>query len=50
MRYNESVKSYNLIVMRIPSSIIASITGFEVREYFNAEVGADKAPKVDFTE
>ncbi len=48
MRYNEYVKSYNLKVMRVPSSIVASMTGFEEREYFNAEVGADKAPEVKF--
>ncbi|MEK7213875.1 MAG: LemA family protein [Patescibacteria group bacterium] len=48
MRFNNTVKSYNLKVMRFPSSIIASITGFAQRDYFNAEVGAEKAPKVQF--
>lgn len=48
MRFNDTVKSYNLKVMRFPSSIIASITGFVERDYFNAEVGAEKAPKVQF--
>jgi len=46
IRYNDAVKVYNLKVMRIPSSIIAGMTGFEEREYFNAEEGAEKAPKV----
>lgn len=48
MRYNQSVQAYNLKVMRIPSSIIASMTGFENREYFAAQAGAENAPKVSF--
>lgn len=48
MRYNQTVQSYNLKVMRVPSSIVAGIFGFKNRQYFNADVGADKAPKVVF--
>ncbi len=47
-RYNEAVKVYNLKVMRIPSSIVAALTGFDAREYFEAEAGAEKAPVVNF--
>ncbi len=47
-RYNEYVRNYNLKVMRVPSSIIALIFGFDEKEYFNSEAGAEKAPKVDF--
>lgn len=47
-RFNRTIQSYNLKVMRIPSSIVASIFGFEKREYFNAEVGTEKAPQVKF--
>lgn len=46
MRFNESVQAYNLKVMRIPSSIIASMTGFDERAYFEAAAGAEIAPKV----
>ncbi len=46
MKYNDTVKEYNLKVMRIPSSIIASMFGFAERTYFNADQGAEKAPKV----
>jgi LemA protein len=46
MKYNDTVKEYNLKVMRIPSSIIASMFGFGERAYFNADPGAEKAPKV----
>lgn len=48
MRFNDSVKAYNLKVMRFPSSIIASIFGFDSREYFNAVKGAELAPAVKF--
>lgn len=47
-RFNDSIKAYNLKVMRFPSSIVASIFGFGAREYFNATAGAEKAPEVKF--
>lgn len=47
-RYNESVQSYNNRVRRFPGSIIASLTGFEQKPYFEAVEGADTAPEVDF--
>lgn len=47
-RYNEAVENYNLKVKRVPSSIIAAITGFGEREYFNATAGAENAVKVNF--
>lgn len=48
IRFNEAVQAYNLKVMRIPSSIVAALTGFHVREYFNAQAGAENVPKVNF--
>jgi LemA protein len=48
MRYNEAVKAYNLKVMRVPSSIIAGMFGFDKREYFEAQEGAENAPQVQF--
>ncbi len=47
-RYNDTVKAYNLKVMTVPSSIIASMFGFSQREYFNAVAGAENVPKVSF--
>lgn len=47
-RYNEAIQGYNLKVMRFPSSIIASMTGFHAREYFNSTPGSEVAPKVNF--
>lgn len=48
MRYNEAVQAYNLKVMRLPSSILASLTGFHERAYFEAAAGAENAPTVKF--
>lgn len=47
MRYNEAIQAYNLKVQRIPSSIVAALTGFHTREFFNAQPGAENAPKVN---
>lgn len=48
MRYNDMVREYNLKVARVPSSIIASIFGFEERAFFEATAGAEKTPEVKF--
>ena len=46
--YNDEVALYNKKVKRFPGAIIASITGFDEKEYFNADPSAQEAPKVDF--
>lgn len=46
--FNDSAKEYNTSLRRFPRNIIASMFGFEKRNYFEAEAGAEKAPKVDF--
>ncbi|WP_445486609.1 LemA family protein [Niallia sp. 03133] len=46
--YNAQVASYNKKVKRFPGVIMAKITGFDEKEYFNASPGAENAPKVDF--
>ena len=43
-RFNETAKAYNQSIRRFPSNVIANLFGFEKRPYFEAEVGADKAP------
>jgi LemA protein len=49
MRYNESVKDYNIAVRRFPGNIFASIFGFKpATEYFKAEEAAKKVPEVKF--
>lgn len=46
--FNEVAKQYNTKRRTFPTSIIASIFGFGDKPYFQAQEGADKAPKVDF--
>ena len=46
--FNDSAKEYNTSLRRFPRNIIASMLGFEKRNYFEAEAGSEKAPKVEF--
>jgi LemA protein len=48
MRFNDTVKTYNLKVKQLPSSIVASIFGFDDKSYFEVTAGAEVAPKVKF--
>ena len=47
-RYNEEVETYNKKVLRFPGSIWASMFNFDPKDMFQAEEGANKAPKVEF--
>ncbi|MBR5169461.1 MAG: LemA family protein [Muribaculaceae bacterium] len=47
-KFNEAAQTYNTKRRTFPTSIIASIFGFGDKPYFQAQEGADKAPKVDF--
>ena len=46
--FNATAKKDNTSLRRFPRNIIASMFGFEKRNYFEAEAGAEKAPKVEF--
>ena len=46
--FNNSVKEYNIRVSNFPGIIFASMFHFKERPSFQAEAGADKAPKVQF--
>lgn len=48
MRFNETVKVYNVKVRQFPTNILAGIFGFEKANLFAAEEGADTAPEVAF--
>ncbi|AEE97058.1 LemA family protein [Mahella australiensis 50-1 BON] len=48
--YNNAAQQYNAAIRRFPTNIIAGLFGFEQKEYFQAEEGAQKAPQVDFSE
>ena len=46
--FNDTAKKYNTSLRRFPRNIIASMFGFEKRNYFEAEASAEKAPKGEF--
>ncbi|WJY27728.1 LemA family protein [Sporosarcina trichiuri] len=46
--YNGEVASYNKQVQRFPGKLVASVFGFDKKEYFKAAAGAEQAPSVDF--
>ena len=47
-KFNEVAKEYNTKRRTFPTNIIAGIFGFGDKPYFQAQPGADVAPKVDF--
>lgn len=48
MKFNDAAKAYNTLIRKFPDNILASIFGFEKKGYFEAQAGADTAPKVEF--
>ncbi len=49
MRYNESVRDYNITVRRFPANVVAGIFGYKrATEYFKAEEKAKSVPEVKF--
>jgi len=48
MRYNDAVRIYNIATKRVPSSLIASLFGFDSKSYFQSAEDAATAPKVEF--
>lgn len=47
--YNDVAKSYNTSRRSFPTIVIANLFGFPEKPYFKSEEGAEKAPKVDFS-
>lgn len=47
-RYNDQVQAYNTYIKRFPTNLVAKVFGFGDRAYFQAEAGAEQAPKVKF--
>ena len=47
-RFNETARVYNTLIGQIPNNIVAGISGFKPRPYFEAAPGAEQAPKVEF--
>ena len=46
--FNETAREYNTNRRTFPTNILAAIFNFDDKPYFQAQEGADKAPKVDF--
>ena len=46
--FNDEARKYNTYRRSFPTNILASIFNFGDKPYFQAQEGADKAPKVDF--
>lgn len=47
-RFNETVMGYNTFIRKFPTSMIAALTGFHPKVYFQMDSEAQKAPKVEF--
>lgn len=47
--YNAAVQAYDTTVQSFPTNLYASSFGFRPRPYFQAQPGAEQAPRVDLT-
>lgn len=47
-KFNETCKDYNTLIRKFPNSILAAMFGFSTKPYFEADVAAQTAPKVEF--
>ena len=47
-RFNDTARQYNSDIRKFPGSLIASISGFDRKAYFEANEGAEQPPIVDF--
>lgn len=46
--FNEAVQAYNSKLRSFPTNILAGMFGFAQKPYFQAQVGAENAPKIEF--
>ena len=47
-KFNTTVQSYNVAVRTFPTNLIAGMSGFSPRPFFEAQQGAEKPPTVNF--
>ena len=47
-RFNEAARAFNTQVRSFPANLPANLFGFQPKPYFQAEEGAERAPKVKF--
>ena len=46
--FNEAAQDYNKYMRSFPTNMFAGMFGFQKKVYFEAQAGAEKAPKVEF--
>jgi LemA protein len=47
-KFNEVALVYNTYIRRFPQNVLAGMFGFQIKPYFEAAEGAEKAPEVKF--
>lgn len=47
-KFNDVARSYNAYIQQFPKNILAGMFGFTPKPYFEANAGAENAPKVEF--
>lgn len=47
-KFNDAARSYNSYIRQFPKNILAGMFGFTSKPYFEANAGAENAPKVEF--
>lgn len=47
-KFNDVARSYNAYIQQFPRNILAGMFGFTPKPYFEANAGAENAPKVEF--
>ena len=47
-KYNEAAQSFNTYIKMFPRNLLAGMFGFAPLNYFEAQLGAEKAPEVQF--
>ena len=47
-KFNEAARSYNTFINQFPQKLYANLFDFEDKAYFEAQEGAEEAPKVEF--
>jgi LemA protein len=47
-KFNTVTQEFNSTIRTFPNNLTAGMFGFKAKGYFQAEAGADKAPKVEF--
>jgi LemA protein len=47
-KFNQVTQAYNAYIRKFPQVIYSGWFGFEKKDYFESQQGADQAPEVEF--